>query len=64
MTYAILGAGLGGATLAQFSPPRTFPSSSPTRTPLNRARDLATHHAYVGSPSFTGLNRKDFSGSN
>jgi hypothetical protein len=31
MTYAIIGAGLAGASLARLSPPRTFPSSSPTR---------------------------------
>ena len=29
MTYAIIGVGLVGETLARFSPPRTFPSSSP-----------------------------------
>jgi hypothetical protein len=57
MTYAIIGAGLVGATLARFSPPRTFRphrqlarSRNPRRT---RPRDRATRHAHVGFPSFT-----------
>jgi hypothetical protein len=37
MTYAIIGEGLMGATLARLSPPRTFPSSSPTRAAPKRS---------------------------
>jgi hypothetical protein len=63
MTYAIIGTGLVGATLARFSPPRIFPSSSPTRAApkpsTNSPEGSATRHAYVGFPSFTARFRAE-----
>ena len=54
---AIIGEGLTGATLARLSPPRTFPSSSPTRAAPKRSTNSpqGSGHAsrLVGFPSFT-----------
>jgi hypothetical protein len=71
MTYANIGAGLVGATLARFSPPRTFPSIANSRGP-ETLDELAPGigprvtpmSAFRPSPHVSGLNRKDCSGSN
>ncbi len=54
---AIIGEGLTGATLARLSPPRTFPSSSPTRAAPKRSTNSPQGSGrasrLVGFPSFT-----------